>query len=87
MGTRTHRGSRRGGLVITAAVVLAAGTELALAYTMPYFFVVIDRFDFFGWSFATANLVLCVGLHTATVLLTGQPLAEVAVQEAAFGAT
>lgn len=76
-----------GALAVTAAVVLAAGTELATAYAMAYLFVVIDSFVFFGWSFATAHLVLCVGLHTATVLLTGQPLAEVAVQEAAFGAT
>ena len=76
-----------GALVITAAVLLATGTVLAPAYAMLYLFVVIDSFVFFGWAFASAHLIMCAGLHAMTVILTGQPLAEVAVQEVAFGAT
>ncbi len=76
-----------GALVVTAAVLLAAGTELAAPFAALYLFVMLDSFVFFGWPFAVAHLLLCAALHLGTVALTGQPMVEVVVQEIAFGAT
>ena len=72
-------------VVVTADVLLAAGSPLSHGYALLYLFVVVDAFFFLDWRSASLHWVAVGVANLATTLATGVPTVEVGMLLAAFG--
>ena len=71
--------------IVTADVVLAAGTPLAHGYALLYLFVIVDAYFFFDWWTAALHWAVVVVAQVATTLVTGVSVVEVAAVLVALG--